>query len=250
MAGDARAAAGRARERAQHVDRRRLAGAVGPEEAEHLAARDLEADAAHRLDLPEGLLRARRPRLPDSCCHSNITVNGFSRGIARAQEASDPGDDPGPGDGPLHRARLRLRHGRRRRARGRRLGEDGVQLLPGQGGPRLQPGPSPPRRAHRRDPHPPARHLARGAVPPADRRAHRPRGARRGSADRGDPAAGGRQPRPARAPVHRLGARGRGADAGDRGGDGRARPTTSSPPSSRARWRGRTGSSSARPSTA
>ena len=158
--------------------------------------------------------------MPDSYCHSNITVDGFSRGIARAQEASDPGDDPGPGDGPVRRARLRLRHGRRRRARGRRLREDGVQLLPGQGGPRLQRGPSPPRRTHRRDPHPPARRLARGAVPPADGRAHRPRGARRGSEDRGDPAAGGRQHRPARAAVHRLGARGRGAHAGDRGGDG------------------------------
>ena len=43
------------RERAEHVDRRRLAGAVGPEEAEDLAGGDLEADAAHGLDLAEGL---------------------------------------------------------------------------------------------------------------------------------------------------------------------------------------------------
>ena len=38
-------------ERRQHVDRRRLAGAVGPEHATHLAAADLEADAAHRLNV-------------------------------------------------------------------------------------------------------------------------------------------------------------------------------------------------------
>ena len=43
------------RQRAEHVDRRRLAGAVGPEEPEDLAGGDLEADAAHRLDLVEGL---------------------------------------------------------------------------------------------------------------------------------------------------------------------------------------------------
>src|SRR3954453_10460928 len=55
VAGDARAAARRARERAEHVDRRRLARSVGPEEAEHLPPRHLEAHAAHRLDVPEGL---------------------------------------------------------------------------------------------------------------------------------------------------------------------------------------------------
>ena len=43
--------AARAHERAQHVDRRRLAGAVGAEEAEDLAGVHLEVDPAHRLDL-------------------------------------------------------------------------------------------------------------------------------------------------------------------------------------------------------
>ena len=62
VAGDARAARGRARERAEHVDRRRLAGAVGAEEPEDLAGGDLEAHAAHRLDLVEGLAAGRRPR--------------------------------------------------------------------------------------------------------------------------------------------------------------------------------------------
>jgi hypothetical protein len=42
-------------QRAEHVDRGRLAGAVGPEEAEDLTGGDLEADPAHRLDLVEGL---------------------------------------------------------------------------------------------------------------------------------------------------------------------------------------------------
>ena len=55
VAGDVGAAAGRLGERAEHVDRRRLAGAVGAEEAEDLAAGDVEADAAHGLDLAEGL---------------------------------------------------------------------------------------------------------------------------------------------------------------------------------------------------
>ena len=45
-------------QRDQHLDRRRLAGAVRAEEPEELALADLEADAAHRLDLerapPEG----------------------------------------------------------------------------------------------------------------------------------------------------------------------------------------------------
>ena len=39
----------------EDLDGRRLAGPVRAEQAEHLAARDLEADAAHRLDLAVGL---------------------------------------------------------------------------------------------------------------------------------------------------------------------------------------------------
>jgi hypothetical protein len=56
VAGDARAARGGAREGAEHVDGRRLAGAVGSEEPEDLAGGDLEAHAPHGLDLAEGLL--------------------------------------------------------------------------------------------------------------------------------------------------------------------------------------------------
>ena len=40
----------RANGRGQHPDRGRLAGSVRAEQAEHLAGRDLEVDALHRLD--------------------------------------------------------------------------------------------------------------------------------------------------------------------------------------------------------
>jgi hypothetical protein len=45
-------------ERAEHVDRRRLARPVGPEEAEGLPRADLELDAAYRLDLAVALYEA------------------------------------------------------------------------------------------------------------------------------------------------------------------------------------------------
>ena len=51
-AGDARAAGGDRQQRGEHPHGRRLAGAVGPEEAEDLAGVDVEVDAAHRLDVP------------------------------------------------------------------------------------------------------------------------------------------------------------------------------------------------------
>jgi hypothetical protein len=50
-AAHARVARGGSRERAEHVDRRALAGAVGAEEAEDLAAGDGERNAADGLDL-------------------------------------------------------------------------------------------------------------------------------------------------------------------------------------------------------
>ena len=60
-----RGAARRLDERAQHPDRRRLARAVRPEEAERLPRRNLEVDAAHRDELSVALLepphRHRRP---------------------------------------------------------------------------------------------------------------------------------------------------------------------------------------------
>ena len=40
----------------EDLHRRRLAGAVGPQQGEHLAAPDLEVDAAHGLQIPVGLL--------------------------------------------------------------------------------------------------------------------------------------------------------------------------------------------------
>ena len=58
-AGDDRRAAGRRDERAEHRDRRRLAGAVGAEEAEDLTRRDLEVDPAHGLDLAVALASGR-----------------------------------------------------------------------------------------------------------------------------------------------------------------------------------------------
>jgi hypothetical protein len=54
-AGDARAPAGGTREGAEDVDRGGLPGTVGAEEAEHLAAADLEAHAPHRRDVAERL---------------------------------------------------------------------------------------------------------------------------------------------------------------------------------------------------
>ena len=55
VASHAGGAAGRVHERAEHADRRRLARPVGAEEAERLAGRDREVDAAHRFDLAVAL---------------------------------------------------------------------------------------------------------------------------------------------------------------------------------------------------
>ena len=64
VAGDGRAAAGRVHERAQDADGRRLARAVGPEEPERLARRDLEVDARDRLHLAVALLEIAHDRPP------------------------------------------------------------------------------------------------------------------------------------------------------------------------------------------
>src|SRR5947209_9814647 len=64
-----RGAGRRPDQRAQHVDRRRLAGAVWPEESEHLARRDLEVNAANCLNLAVVLLEA--PDLDCDCWHLN-----------------------------------------------------------------------------------------------------------------------------------------------------------------------------------
>src|SRR5262249_32543128 len=49
-AGDARAARGGGQERRQHVHRRRLPGAVRPEESEDLTGLDAEGDSVDRVD--------------------------------------------------------------------------------------------------------------------------------------------------------------------------------------------------------
>ena len=49
-AGHERSAGGDREQRRQHPHRRRLAGAVRPEEAEHLAGLDPQVDASNRLD--------------------------------------------------------------------------------------------------------------------------------------------------------------------------------------------------------
>ena len=54
-AADARRAGRRLGQRAEHVDRRALAGAVGAEEAEDLARRDGERNAADGVDVAVGL---------------------------------------------------------------------------------------------------------------------------------------------------------------------------------------------------
>ena len=54
-AAEARRAARRREQRAEHLDRGRLAGAVRPEKPEDLAFRDDEADGAHGLHLVEAL---------------------------------------------------------------------------------------------------------------------------------------------------------------------------------------------------
>ena len=55
QARDADRAGVRAQQRGEHADRRRLARAVGAEQAEHRAGLDLEVDAVERADLAERL---------------------------------------------------------------------------------------------------------------------------------------------------------------------------------------------------
>src|SRR5205085_2004114 len=96
--GDRRPPAAGPRERAQHVDRRRLAGAVGPEEAEGLPGLDLEVDVADRLDLAEALgERLDRDRrhastveaAPGASARREAPRAGAARG---ASETGDPVD--------------------------------------------------------------------------------------------------------------------------------------------------------------
>jgi hypothetical protein len=66
----------------QDLDRRRLAGAVGAEQAEHLAASDIEADVAHGGKVAVGLLQV-------------VDLDGqtvaFTPGIAHAEQGRSRG---------------------------------------------------------------------------------------------------------------------------------------------------------------
>ena len=75
-AGDGRAAGGRREQRGQHVDGRRLAGAVRPEEAVDLARLDRQGRSRRRRDVLEPPDRALRPRFrcpgPHLCRQAHI----------------------------------------------------------------------------------------------------------------------------------------------------------------------------------
>ncbi len=75
VAGDRSPAAGRQQQRRQHPHGRRLAGAVGAEEAVDFALRDLEVDALHGPDLAEGAFEAG----DDYRRHSGLGLAGGQR---------------------------------------------------------------------------------------------------------------------------------------------------------------------------
>ena len=95
MPGDRGAAARRLGQCAEHVDRRRLAGPVWPEEPEDLPGRDFEADAAHGFDLAVGL--AEIPHLDRWCgqCHASVNSTTVEDDVAPA------GGSPRLMDGPV-----------------------------------------------------------------------------------------------------------------------------------------------------
>ena len=95
-AGDARAPArGRDRGR-EHADGRRLAGAVGPEQSERLAGRDLEVDALHGLDSPRvGLAKIAHVdrwmvghESPPVSSGRHIDRSGFVNGVTDPDEGT------------------------------------------------------------------------------------------------------------------------------------------------------------------
>ncbi len=166
------------------------------------------------------------------------------------QEARRSGGDRRHRPPAVRRARLRHRHRRRDRGRRRRLGEDGLQPLPDEGGPRVRrarAGPHAARRGHHRAP---TRRLRPRRLPRADRhRDRRPRRPRR----RGPPR--GRQDHPpqphaAGAPDRGVGVGGRGRHRRDRRDLRRGRRRPRARASSPARCGGRTGRSSSSRCTA
>ena len=142
VAGDGRGAGRRLRERAEHVDRRRLPGAIGTEEAEDLTRLDGERDAADGLDVPE--------RLAQFVDFDHVTVKVqrlkrmYNAPFSWKDSGSARSDRPATRS-PPRRSRCSSSAGydavtvadvaRRRR----RVREDGLQPLPGEGGPGLRP---------------------------------------------------------------------------------------------------------------
>ncbi len=103
VAGDSGAAAGRQQQRRQHPHRRRLAGAVGSEEAVDLALVDLEVDALDGEDLAEGALEpldrdcpharspaARRPRTGGFASTQRRPFASSSASAASSSSSSRP----------------------------------------------------------------------------------------------------------------------------------------------------------------
>src|SRR4029077_17697267 len=95
-AGDARAAARGPDRCRQHADGRRLAGAVGPEQPERLAGRDLEADAVYGLDSTRvGLAKIAHVdrwmvghEVPPLWSGRHIDRCGFVNGVTDADEGT------------------------------------------------------------------------------------------------------------------------------------------------------------------
>ena len=141
VAGDGRGARGGLGQRAEHVDRRRLPGAVRAEEAEDLAGLDGERDAADGLDVPERL--AQFVDFDHVDCKSTATVSectivALMEGL-RERKKRQTRDAIAAAALALFLERGLRRRDRRRRGGGRRrVREDGLQLLPDEGGPRLR----------------------------------------------------------------------------------------------------------------
>ena len=82
MPGDHRAAAIRPRQRRQDVHHRRLAGPVGAEQAEDLAAPDVEADVAQGDNANRTIFRSRR--------HTALSVLGIRFLLSRVRSTTGP----------------------------------------------------------------------------------------------------------------------------------------------------------------
>src|SRR5215217_4085069 len=152
--------------------------------------------------------------------HSKLRDSG--NGIARAQEAADARADRTGGDEAVPEARLRRGHDRGDRAGRGCVGEDRLQLLPGQGGPRVHGRGSALDRAGRPDSRASAGCLRGRAIPRGYACASRRRGDGRRSRAHRPPAADHAERGVAEAPVRLVGAGGGAAHTDHRGGGRRA----------------------------